>query len=501
MGNISARGMVPIRGWSGRSRVSWAVGAALLAVCFGSIRVLAGELKITSSASTSLTATDNIDLEPKGEENAGLIWTNSASLGLRSTGDRVDAALDYTVSLDTEFSSDTDVDVRNDLLGFGSIEVVPDHFFIRTQAFAGQQLLNSGGRISASGDTRQGDTANVYSFSATPYFQFGLGSWGEVQAGASHRRVYVDDHGSNNPDNNADNSVSTSEFLTLHNLEELARTKFAFDFEHEDVQAEGEANDSERFTGLASAEYALARWFSLLGTAGYESIETKGLTRDLSGVVGLGGFKVHGPRSELSFSAGHRFGELVYDGSAQYRITPQLRVQGSYGVFFVPAQGGALAAVSDLSVSDLGQIVDSVSGLPIDTSDVGLGLEDNPYIAKRALLALIGDYEPDQLSLVGRFENRDFDGAQPAEDVLGATASWTHTIFANLQFGMSGLYDRTREENGDDSDTIIGRVELIYKLAENASTWVSYAHAERFADLSADEYSENALTIGVHLDF
>ena len=129
---------------------SWRTARALLLLlALTPFPAAAADVRITTSVGSSVTATDNVDLEPHNQ--AGLIWTNSASLDVSSTGARFKGALDYSLNIESTFSDHTDADVFNDLAALGTFEVVPDIFFIQGRAFAGQQLGRSNGRVSASG--------------------------------------------------------------------------------------------------------------------------------------------------------------------------------------------------------------------------------------------------------------------------------------------------------------------------------------------------------------
>src|SRR5690349_14106816 len=104
--------------------------APLLLLALAPLPAAAADVRITTSVGSSVTATDNVDLEPHDQAKDGLIWTNSASLGVSSTGARFKGALDYTLNLESTFSDRTDVRVFNDLAALGTFEVIPDLFFI-----------------------------------------------------------------------------------------------------------------------------------------------------------------------------------------------------------------------------------------------------------------------------------------------------------------------------------------------------------------------------------
>src|SRR5262249_45064960 len=89
---------------------SWRIARApLLLLACTPLPAVAGDVRITTSVGSSVIATDNVDLEPRDQATNGLIWTNSASLDVSSTGDRFKGALDYTLNIESTFSDHNDV--------------------------------------------------------------------------------------------------------------------------------------------------------------------------------------------------------------------------------------------------------------------------------------------------------------------------------------------------------------------------------------------------------
>jgi uncharacterized protein (PEP-CTERM system associated) len=493
--------------WGSASSIrTWrSARAPLLLLALAPLPAAAADIRITTSVGSSVTATDNVDLEPHDQAKDGLILTNSASLGVSSTGARFKGALDYTLNLESTFSDRTDVRVFNDLAALGTFEVVPDLFFIQSRAFAGQQLGRANGRVSASGRNTGSDVNNVYSFSVSPFFRFRLGTWADAEVGADYERVFEPGNNNNNNANNNNetgDSENISQHATISSVGKLARTNLTAQFQHDVVHAEGPNNFSEQTTGLTTAEYAVIPEFSFLGTVGYEAIDTTDVSGNLSGVVLLGGFDARpGPRSELRFSAGNRFDRLVYDALASYKISAHALFRATYDVTFVPAQGGALSLPTNITLDKNGDLVDVTTGLPVNQADLGLGLQQDPYIANRAEASLVSNYARDQFSLIGTFEHQDFLNVQPNEDVLYATGHWTHALSPNLRVGGTLGYRFTDVAGGERDDTFLGRIDLSYDLAENATVYTAYSFTRRISNIPTEEYTENALTIGGILSF
>src|SRR5262249_40150732 len=107
----------------------------------------------------------------------------------------------------------------------------------------------------------------------------------------------------------------------------------------------------------------------------------------------------------------------------------------------------------------------------------------------------------DQFSLVGSFEHRDFLDIQPDEDDLALTGHWTHDLSPNLRMGGMVGYRFTDTTGDERDDTFLGRIDLSYDLAKNATVYAAYSYTQRVSNIPTEEYTENALTIGGILSF
>ncbi len=92
-----------------------------------------------------------------------------------------------------------------------------------------------------------------------------------------------------------------------------------------------ETGDIDRTTFRLNGQYPIMRQFSLLGSVGYETIDTNSLNDDPDGALWYVGFFTRpGPKTELRLTYGERYGEPDINGSLTYRITPRLTFQSSY---------------------------------------------------------------------------------------------------------------------------------------------------------------------------
>ena len=97
------------------------------------------------------------------------------------------------------------------------------------------------------------------------------------------------------------------------------------------TDSESPTGDIDRTTFRLNGQYPIMRQFSLLGSVGYETIDTNSLNDDPDGALWYAGFFTRpGPKTELRLTYGERYGEPDINGSLTYRITPRLTFQSSY---------------------------------------------------------------------------------------------------------------------------------------------------------------------------
>ncbi len=160
---------------------------SLLAVVLGIVAlagpVAAGNLTITPSLEQREIFSDNIDLEPDGQDQSALTTEIVAGITLRSESARVTAALNaFPIIRHQTAGSDEGVSIAGDLAALGTVEAIEDLFFIDAQASISQQVLSS----SQVASTANEETVQVYRVS--PYLRSRFGGFAEGEARYRLRR-------------------------------------------------------------------------------------------------------------------------------------------------------------------------------------------------------------------------------------------------------------------------------------------------------------------------
>jgi uncharacterized protein (PEP-CTERM system associated) len=202
----------------------------------------------------------------------------------------------------------------------------------------------------------------------------------------------------------------------------------------------------------------------------------------------------------LRFTYGQRYGDDDIESSLRWRVTPRWTARAAYGMSLQTTQRSFERG--ELIVDpETGALIEDRTGLPIDLADPGLGLENDVFIAKRLDASLIGEYSRDRFIFSGLNEKRDF-RAGLDETISGAGATWTHALTPQINLLTSVTYRQSEVETGTISnDTITGIVQVSQRLAPDVVARAALSRAQRMADQSGDEYTENALTLGVRIGF
>lgn len=145
---------------------------------------------LTPRASVSQIYSDNVELAPRGEEESD--WITEANLGFRVERGAARASVDAAYNLQrVQYWQDTrDDETFQQFLGSGSLEMLPNRFFVDASASYGQRFVSPRG---AAGDNIFGreDRTDVGRYSVSPYWTQSLGTFAEGEVRYTFDKVDV----------------------------------------------------------------------------------------------------------------------------------------------------------------------------------------------------------------------------------------------------------------------------------------------------------------------
>jgi hypothetical protein len=160
-------------------------GAALL-IC-SSVR--AAEVTFVPRASLMGTWTDNVGLDPSGEEESDWITELRPGFSLGAEGSRASAQFDYDLQALWYADRSERNDVYHQARGDGNVVVVPESLFIDGFARYDQRTIDPAGRVDFGNLFDTDNRTDVLVFGASPYHVGRWGNWAESLVRYDYREV------------------------------------------------------------------------------------------------------------------------------------------------------------------------------------------------------------------------------------------------------------------------------------------------------------------------
>lgn len=468
--------------------------------------VHAADWIFTPAATLTATATDNVNGSPEGFEQSDLIISPTASLGVLGQGARVQLNLNYAISRDQFVKTDND-DFRQNLLGFGRVELLEDQIFVESEASLSLAAINDEGTITSTDRVQQENQTQVTNFRISPVFRHHFGSWADSESRYRFSRAaFSQDSNQGGLQATPSNSVTHSLTQNVTSGPNFGRLLWSFNSLTELTERADEDEPFKRSRAALSTEYVITRQISLLNSLGYEQIEDPSLdgqeTPD-GAFWTVGGRWRPGPRTDISAEFGHRFGDRFWNGAASYRIAEGTTFLVSYDESVETNQTALNDRLSFVGADAFGNIIDIRTGLPINPNDPAFDLSDQDEVfLRRALnMSLAGASGRASYSLVAFYSEREGQPSGQVEASMGGTATFGWQLTRLTDISLQSSYRSLSEDLGDEQQTVNVRLALNYTLTDSVSGSTSYTHLRRMSDDPLDQLQENAISFSLRKAF
>lgn len=492
--------------------------------------------------------TDNIQLTPNGDSEFAVSVASNGS-AVYSTN-RFTGVIDG--SLDVSYLTDQSELVASQDIGAAGTATISDNlFYFDIAGSTSRQLAGENARFSQNVNAGRSQRVNVHNFSLSPYLnhRFANGSAAELRYRFS--QVFVDGNATNA---SFDTNSRTHEVVATYN------TGTSIDRLQVGVTAYGNRTtdygssivndyDFEQGSLEGDAQFALSDRFALTGAVGYDDIDTTGPAgfipaAQLTGTYWRAGFRAKpGRKTDMRIEYGERYGDDFINANIRYDISPRVTFSAGAGRSFQTRAQAASSQFEALqrktldfvdtlrtgSVGDAAAVVDALTRVArsrIGYQQIGLGVSND------ANAQLSGAFGRTTLNLYGNYQDTDY-GYRNIKN-YGAGLSAQRTLSRRL-VGYTNIFYRHINANSDvaaciadptlfrldtslpgfdavaactsatandaDNNTAGGRIGLSYRLYQNVSAFGEFGHTERFSPLPNQEYSENAATLGVQMQF
>ena len=451
-----------------------------------------GDWTFSYGASSDITFTDNIDLDPDGEKDAGVIFRIGPNVMISADAARIQGELSASVFLVEEFSDSVETRINADVVGTVTAELVEQRVFVDASAAISQVTVDNE-RAESGSDANTSGQDFVQAYRVSPYLVSRLGGFANNELRYQGAAVFVDS-------DDASNTVShqlSSEFTS--------GTDFTFLGWALSSSISEEFSDDEDDISRRDANFTLFyplpfyRSLTLEGSVGYRILENAGDDDDdIEGITWRTGFSWNpNPRFASTAGVGSDAETIVFDGDVRYEATPRLTLTASY-VEETTTQQDRIVANLPTTEQGIDDFNESPNAFSIDdgvtrTRTISVGA----VWQKRNVSASLQLAYEEESEDVSDFDSSDEESYIVNTNVsVGLARDWT--------FIGDFRGDWTERSETDDDDTeveIFPSVRLEYRVTPDFSTNLTYTYSRRFADDEEDEYTENAITLGGSINF
>lgn len=450
---------------------------------------LAGEWEITPSVSLYQSFTSNSHLAPPGHEKADLFTTLSPAVEVHRASPRLDFDLNYAADAIAYALEPGLSEVRNRLQFASTATVVPDMLFLDGRAAIEQEPVDNGQPGSGSSLSRATDLATIYTYSLSPSLNNHFGSFADSELRYIFNQVRSSD---------LTDSTAHRVEATLISGSQFSRLLWTLDTNAQEISSS--RHISTRYAA-ASVEYRLNRFVGLLGSVGYERIDDSTLDPEPDGPIGSVGLRLTpGPRTSVTLNYNHRFDSDFFSGSASYLIAPDARIDASYTERIETSQTQFADNLNFLTRDEFGNFVDSRTAQLFTLGDANFGLQDNAFRLRAFDMSFHAVRGRNVYDAHGYYERRDVDATHERDMAAGGALSWSRllTPITTLNLTARYRYDSFDTLEGTDDQQLVGAAaSLVYQLNETLDGVFALSFTRQFADLSANQFSEAVITIGL----
>lgn len=451
--------------------------------------------QLNQSVSAAVTFSDNVDLDPDNQKEAGLTPTATYTIAGTGQSGRALFATDSRITFRGQTDQwDADIDQR--ITALGRLEIVRDRLFLDGLVTSFQDLVNANSSVSANPNSGRNSTNSVSTFAISPVYQEKLGTWADTQLAYQHSEILASG-------NNDDASLDSLRFAAVSGARfSVWKPTFAtgwVDYRERLAQPTNSKDDVETVFIELDNQFQITRNYALLALVGYNEVDAPTSTRDLSGFYwSLGILATPNQRTSINFRFGQRYDEFGVDGVLSYLVTPSLtfRMSAAHSVGTSLVRSGA--GFQRLTIATLQGGLGGATGLPsgfLRNNNLDDGLSTQQSVG----LGLVGTYGRSIITVGSNFNNRTFDNG---DDVTWTSrAAWTRQLSRLMTFNLSVAYRFVDQRNSATTHTVGGSAGVDYQLGQQSSIFASVSHTDRFSAAPTQEYSENAATIGGRLNF
>lgn len=471
-----------------------------------------GDWTFSQFANVSQTYTDNVDLDPKGEEQSALITRVGPGFAIQGDTARIQAALTADIFFVRQSLSEPDNRVEGDVAGNGTFTWVENRFFTDVAASVSQQTLDNERGISAS-DANTSNRQTVQSYRVSPYLVHRLGRLVRLEARYAGNITFIDQSGDEDDDNQfADDepsdSIEHTLALTASSGPRFERYSWTLtgratelDLDENGDDPTTDESDQSRREVILRNEYAISREFDLIADVGYQKLETDDEEDDFEEPLYRGGFRwTPSPDTTVFAVGGKADGGTSVTAELSHDFSPVSNFTLTFDEVVASSQQ-RLAANLPESPEDVDDFDPQLDRFTIRDETTRTETLRGIFTTElgRNELRLDGSYQREQEDITGGGDTseRSFDvGLQLSRPItrnvrVSAEGRYLHSTFIDVDDGGGDVTD----------DDYQASLRLTYTALEDMDLSLEYAFSRRDSTRESDEFTENAVTVGARYRF
>jgi len=517
MGRKCSAGARLGRQWQRRAGVPF--GALLM---LWHMSAFAAQWQMHPSLQLSETYTDNVALDPPGNEKTEFVTQINPGVSLHGEGGHIRLDLNYRLQ-NLIYAGDASSNAsHHQLAASGNAELVKDIFFVDARSSISQQIVNANGPVGID-NLNIGNQADVFTYGLSPYLKLRMASYANAELRYSVDRV-------ENQSANISDAESQQYSLHMNSGPRFERLQWDADYRRQDMNL-STGEDSRYQSANADMRYHLLTAWNFLARGGQEDNTLQTVTDPHNGSYWSAGLEwMPSPRitasattgynnwdadlslqpsERTSFHVGYRERDVglvrgpSWNAALSHR-TRRTTWQASYIEESTTVQALQLTGRQFFHLVDSqgNLIVDPNSGLPIVLVRNIFSLTDQEFIRKRGQFSVAMNTGKSDIVLSVFDERRSYSLSNTSEDAVGSTVSWTRQVSPRTHTVVGGGWQRTDLSGSDNHDDLWhGDLALVHRLSQDANASLEYSHMQRNSISANSDYDENRVTAQLDMRF
>lgn len=483
------------------------------------------EWTITPSLGVEETFTNNVRqvASPKQED---LVTSIEPALNVIGNTPRIQLVLSYTPQFQENVNATDQNRIEQNLLEDGIGTIIPDLFFIHTQASIFQQSTAGGQGAINSSFIPESQRTQVTTFSGAPYLRTNFGDFATVEARYTYALASFD-NGQNNsgvvaPFNTGlSNSTEQDARVAVATGEYFGRLNGTLVLDATRVKSSGVLSNEDVNAAEFDGEYEIYDTFSIVAQGGYsETTFHSPFVSDIRGPIWGAGIKYQpNPDSEISLLYGERQGQEDFTGDLHYAIGANTFVFANYQQTIETTQQELLNLLQGSAIGPGfagytgGSIVGNLQTGQLYNGINELGLQNGIYRSENLTGGLSSTIGRNTFTITGfREEHSPIPAAknpkaiisipetpaQPGDTATGGTVTWNRALTPRMTGDVSFGY-ATETLTGSRTGNITAGIG--YTFTDSFTGSAQYYFNRQTGGSTGPGFTEHALTLSLRKTF